>query len=61
MCFAQFFKMLKSGSKLNTTNEDNEGNRSEDDANEDDDGFHSDDEANDDTEYKFNYIMTDKT
>ena len=58
ICFAQFAKMYRSGSKSKPSEPEPEPEKgSEDDVNDEDDGYNSDDQDDD----KFNYIMTHET
>ena len=58
MCFAQFAKMYRSGSRSNQSDEDrNMEKGADDDVHDEDDGYNSEDPDND----KFNYIMTHET
>ena len=57
ICFAQFAKMYRTGSRSNQSDEESSQEKGEEDVNNEDDGYSSED-PNDD---KFNYIMTHET
>ena len=58
MCFAQFAKMYRSGSRLNISEEESGQEKGADeDVSIEDDGYDSEDPDDD----KFNYIMTHET
>ena len=58
MCFAQFAKMYRSGSKSNQSDEESSQEKgTEEDVSNRDDGYNSEDPDDD----KFNYIMTHET